>query len=842
MAFTLPNDLPTNVVDDVTTVDGAFFNNIGNMGNALKAAIATWGFNTKTATVSTSESTNSTSYTDLATTTDQVTVPIGSSGKALVFIRAKITLPGSNGYVSYAMSGSNTSSATDTKRLEFRAGVANMNQVFGTAILEENLTPGFTTFKLKYKSSDTTSQSFSERSIMVIPFPTTDGTHESAAFNVSLSPSMATTGAGMNRPIFDSVGAGYKLGGDTGSWSHTIGANATALIATVFCTNSTAAAVTVDGTPMTKIATQLTVTTGGTQYIYVFGMLNPPTGTKTIAVTGAAAYLIGNSVSYSNVAGFGGIQTSTGSGTSITQTLTPTAPGRVFFHAFGTFGNAALTSYSGSERWAGYTSGSAYPLTLGDVGVSTLNPISVTATNGNTNGFGGVAIELMSTIPTYSVPTWVGTGLPLGDHKANPGTSWVENVPADANLALVWISEMPSDQANTCTVTLGGTLMVEVTGSPWTYDFTSGYMRLRCFALLNPSTGLNKTIAITSNVSNYFHAHSVYYGGVTSVGTATFVRGQSGASPSTAIANSASTHLYAQGFICRPDDTNSTFTALSSNAKMRAVHNNGNGGYSNPLAVGDAYGNDGTLTIGATRNGTCAYAWGSVTIDLSPAALPTPSTPTFVGLGAGRPHVSGNYSWTETVPVNANCAILWISALGTTAVSATLGGTAMTHIQGSPFLYNSSGYSVQALYLLNPSTGSGKTLALTNTNANNVHAVVTYYGGVTTIANPTAVSTGAASEQPSISVGNTTSDHLYVNAFAFRPNAVWDSVTAYNQNRRIDHPNYSYDAPIIVGDAAGNNSTLTFSGTRNNTSYAWGGVAVDLRSQAIRLALTAIQP
>lgn len=68
-----------------------------------------------TATVSTAEATTSTSYTDLTTTTDQVTVTIGASGMALVSLFALDTASQGGGSVSYAISGANTASATDSK-------------------------------------------------------------------------------------------------------------------------------------------------------------------------------------------------------------------------------------------------------------------------------------------------------------------------------------------------------------------------------------------------------------------------------------------------------------------------------------------------------------------------------------------------------------------------------------------------------------------------------------------------------------------------------------------------------------------------------------------------------
>ena len=835
MAFTLPSDLPTNWVDDSSTIHGSDWNNITAMGNALKSAMGAFGFNTKSNITTASETTTSATYADLTTTTDYVVVPVGSSGSVLLFFGAQFTNSGANYcYISVDVSGANTIAASDTNAIQAAVHSGSVLKSYGNSILLTGLTAGFTTFKLKYRVNTGTG-TFSNRKIAAIPLPATDGTHASGAFSLSPSISIGFGGSLENRPTYDSVGAGAAGLGTTRSYTHTVGADAKAVVlymntssASYSATVAPSPTVTFGGQAMTLLGRVYAFNDGSTwTWLCAYGLLNPPTGAQTVSVSLANSYTAVNSVSYNDVVGFGAATVKTATSTNPTIT-SPSATGRkVVSGAIAAYTQAMSAVTPNQRSIQNYSNGVSYGLAIGDGDGPYGNTVACTAASGS---WGAVTVELMRTVPTYTKPTWVGTGIGF-NHGASPGTSWVDTVPADANLALVWVSEMPSDQANTCTVTLGGTSMVEVTGSPWTYDFTSGFMRLRCFALLNPSTGPNKTVAVTSNVSNYFHAHSVYYGGVTSIGTAKFVRGQSGASPSTSITNSSSTHLYAQGFICRPDDAASTFTAFGAGANMRAVHDNA-GSYNNPLAVGDAYGNDGTLTISATRNGAATYSWGSVTIDLSPAALPTPSTPTFVGLGAGRPHVSGNYSWTETVPANANCAVLLVSALGTSAVSATLGGTAMTTVTGSPFTYYSGNYSIQMLYLMNPSTGGGKTLSLTNANGNNVHAVVLYYGGVTTIGNPTAISNGAGATQPQLSVSNSVSDHLYVNAFAFRPSAVWDYIYAYNQNRRIDHPNYSYDTPIIVGDAAGNGGTLTFNGTRNNTTYEWGGLAVDLSPTA----------
>lgn len=839
MAFTLPNNLPTNLVDDVSEVNAAYFNGVSGMGNALKAAIATLGFNIATADVAASETTTSTTYANLTTTTDQVTVPVGSSGKVLVFFQAKMSNSGANyNYVSFELSGANTVSATDAHCIQHASSAANVARQSGTPLLFTDLTPGFTTFKMKYRTNTGTA-TFSNRRITVIPLPATDGTHAAGNFNLDLSSFISVTGTGIaeNRPIYDSVGAGSAGLGATRSYTHTVGANTKAVVlymntssASYSTTVAPTPTVTFGGQAMELLGRTYAFTDGSTwTWLCAYGLLNPPTGAQTVSATLANSYTAMNTVAYTDVVGFGPVTTNTGSSTNPTITSSSATGNKVVVGALAAYTQAMSSVTTNQRSIQNYSNGVSYGLAIGDGDGPYQKTIACTAATGS---WAGLAVDLMRTVPTYTKPTWVGTG--GGAYaKTNPGYSWIETVPADANLALLWVSEQPSDQGNTCTVTLGGTSMVEVTGSPWTYDFTSGFMRLRCFALLNPSTGPNKTIAITSNVSNNFHAHIVYYGGVTSIGPAVFTRDTSGATVSTSVPNTALNHLYAQAFAYRPADTSSTYSNYSGN--QRALHTNASPSYTQPMLVGDQYGNGATLAISATRSNATTAAYGSVTLDLSPAALPTPSTPTFVGLGAGRVHLPGNYSWTETVPSNATLAVLWVAGVGNAAVSATLGGTAMTTVTGSPFKYYSNNYGVQVLYLLNPTTGANKTLSLTNT-IGNVNTAVTYYGGVGSIWNPTSVSTGAAAQQPQIAVSNTASDHLYINGMAFRSAASWDAITGYDQNRRIDHPNYSYDTPLLVGDAVGNGGTLTFNGTRNNTSYEWGGVVVDLSPTATRTA------
>lgn len=122
--------------------------------------------------VSTSENTSSSSYADLATTTDSVTATVGSSGNVLVIIRAKLTFvtgPNLQTYVSFAASGANTVAASD-----INAGTHFFNlagEVYNAAVpvLLTGLTAGSTTFKMKYKVGSGVTGAFANRIIQVIP-------------------------------------------------------------------------------------------------------------------------------------------------------------------------------------------------------------------------------------------------------------------------------------------------------------------------------------------------------------------------------------------------------------------------------------------------------------------------------------------------------------------------------------------------------------------------------------------------------------------------------------------------------------------------------------------------
>ncbi|HVQ84604.1 MAG TPA: hypothetical protein VMS84_07495 [Mycobacterium sp.] len=143
--------------------------------NAVAAAINALVNGMQTAFVAASESTTSTTYTDLTTVTDTVTVTIGQSGIALVFMSGLLvgSVAGNAPFMSFAASGANTiAAATGPNSIFYQAAGAGYSGQYGAMAPLTGLNPGATTFKLKYASLGAAgTASFQYRRITVIPFP-----------------------------------------------------------------------------------------------------------------------------------------------------------------------------------------------------------------------------------------------------------------------------------------------------------------------------------------------------------------------------------------------------------------------------------------------------------------------------------------------------------------------------------------------------------------------------------------------------------------------------------------------------------------------------------------------
>ena len=145
--------------------------NVG--GRLIKTATNTWYFlpgasfpASATATVATSQTTTSGTYTDLATAGPAVTLTTGT--KALVIVTCQISNDASLGLASmgFAVSGATTIAAAQTTSLSGRANADFITQA--SAMYLVTLTAGSNTFTAKYQRLSLGTSTFSNRVITVI--------------------------------------------------------------------------------------------------------------------------------------------------------------------------------------------------------------------------------------------------------------------------------------------------------------------------------------------------------------------------------------------------------------------------------------------------------------------------------------------------------------------------------------------------------------------------------------------------------------------------------------------------------------------------------------------------
>lgn len=116
------------------------------------------------AVVSTSQTTTSTSYTNLATTGPAVTVTTGT--KALVFARCRFDSSNSNSvYASYAISGATTTAASDTWAVRSN----DTTLLTACSVKLHTVNAGSNTFTMQYKALSTATGTFADRRITVLP-------------------------------------------------------------------------------------------------------------------------------------------------------------------------------------------------------------------------------------------------------------------------------------------------------------------------------------------------------------------------------------------------------------------------------------------------------------------------------------------------------------------------------------------------------------------------------------------------------------------------------------------------------------------------------------------------
>ncbi|WP_366652851.1 glycine-rich domain-containing protein, partial [Mycobacterium asiaticum] len=276
---------------------------------------------------------------------------------------------------------------------------------------------------------------------------------------------------------FDALGAGYTRNTTastvSGSWSHTAAAGSAVIVAVGVngpsgtAPGSFTRTATYNGVAMTSLGVLSPSDNGSNSYGWLefFGILNAPGGSKTVAISvtgGSPSFhnVEANSVSYTNVAGFGtvvnGQHTATSSLSSGAITTSPLTESRIV-QAFFTVNNPGATTYSSynkTSRWnqALFNSSTNWgsSLIVGDSAGGASVTFTVTASTG-ANANSGLALPLLPTqaaapasisSPTYdaAVP-WLALAGAAGRAQHAPETVEFETAGTFTYNLPSWIEE-----------------------------------------------------------------------------------------------------------------------------------------------------------------------------------------------------------------------------------------------------------------------------------------------------------------------------------------------------------------------------------------------------------------
>lgn len=196
---------------------------------------------------------------------------------------------------------------------------------------------------------------------------------------------------------FGAVGAGNAGLGTSRSELHTVGAGSGRAILAFINTHSANASrpsisTTCGGVAMTELGT-ITYYHPATDYetVTAFGLLNPATGSQSIAATiGSSVQAALNSVSYNNVDSFGTVVTNSGLSGSATLSV-PSAVGQMVSMAFSDY-ITTFSAFNQTSRWnVGWSSGANVSMMIGDAaGAPTVIFSATTAT-----AFGAIGVPLI---------------------------------------------------------------------------------------------------------------------------------------------------------------------------------------------------------------------------------------------------------------------------------------------------------------------------------------------------------------------------------------------------------------------------------------------------------------
>lgn len=208
-----------------------------------------------------------------------------------------------------------------------------------------------------------------------------------------------------------------------------------------------------------------------------------------------------------------------------------------------------------------------------------------------------------------AIPAYLATGNSSTTTSA-PAT-YSDTVPSGSNVCgLIWVTGLStSTTLPTASASIGAASATQVAGIKVGATTYSQY--LYCFSVLGPPSGTQTVSFTMANVQFFPAICTVYYSGVTSVGTATTLGSQTSASPSMSV-SSSSGNLYGNAFAYIGSAAGNTFSGYNQTQRRVLAETSSP---NEPLMAGDAAGNGGTLTFSTNRSST-TNTWGGIVVPL----------------------------------------------------------------------------------------------------------------------------------------------------------------------------------------------------------------------------------
>lgn len=291
---------------------------------------------------------------------------------------------------------------------------------------------------------------------------------------------------GGSTPAFDAIGAGAAASGTSWSWSHTIGSAAKAII--VVGTEKSSAAWmgvtgTVGGVAMDILGHQYHYSDGTYYGTWVLGLLNPPTGAQTVAISSTtSSQSCMNSISYTNTSAFdeciyqgnGGVDgngstwSAPGGGNTGTMTASATKPNQIFVGGFNALNST--TAWSGvapTQRFKyDYSSSVNMPFIVGEAP----NGNTLTATNASSINYGSLGAQLSSSL----MPSYGAMGATASSGGGN--ISWSHTAKAGDYVIAAFVVQYGSATPVLSSITYGASNMTVLGSIAFNGDNTHGIM------------------------------------------------------------------------------------------------------------------------------------------------------------------------------------------------------------------------------------------------------------------------------------------------------------------------------------------------------------------------------